>query len=412
MAVASDGEDGHCATLKTDGLRLTPTACAYTGVQPARQRCVIVPTYPPHYHHFRRLLQRTRRFASDAGTVRVIAVLSSDARIELPVLCERGACSTGSAASSASSSLELELTDIHRLMTLDLLTGGGGGHAAKSAAAALHRRLPAARMRATELLQRLEATKESRIRARDLNGRLASTFFHDGFFTSALKKLLGAGLTQCERSWVLDSESAPFRRFSFRRIFDDYWAQPVVYYIPGAADAFFPPREAYLLNASAALLGLPTPRGWGDPRSAHPSARGHVYRVCDYWLWDRRLVRAFMDRARRVAPLDAMQSPTARGAVVAAARGSRARAPRASSLPEQAARTVASLAEAGSTTTPARGQPSVPFVEAFVARPAHELAYYTYLEHVHPRDDPATRHSFVSAKEVRRAPTVYRPPPW
>ena len=117
-------------------------------------------------------------------------------------------------------------------------------------------------------LQRLDTFKESRIRARDLYGRLgarhrhpelsfhllpehaalapalthcvrawraASTFFPDGFFVSALKKLLGAAHTRCEQSWLLDSESVPFRPFAFRAAFDDFWAQPTVYYIPGAS---------------------------------------------------------------------------------------------------------------------------------------------------------------------------------
>ena len=85
----------------------------------------------------------------------------------------------------------------------------------------------------------------------------------------------------------------------------DAKARPTLAHPPsasGPADAFFPPREGYLLNASAALLRLPTPRSWGDPRSGFPSAAGHVFRVCDYWMWDRSLLLAFFAHGAPLPP--------------------------------------------------------------------------------------------------------------
>ena len=55
--------------------------------------------------------------------------------------------------------------------------------------------------------------------------------------------------------WVLDSESVPFRSFSFETILADFWRAPTVYYIDAPKDAYFPPREGFLLNASAEWIG-------------------------------------------------------------------------------------------------------------------------------------------------------------
>ena len=118
-----------CATLALRAGTLEPAACASS---PLRQRCVLSPTYPPHYALFRRLLRGVQKWAMDPAHVTVIGVLSSDPRIELEALCEKKGC--------AASKVALELTHTHQLITLNLLHGSGGA------------RVSAARVRATELV--------------------------------------------------------------------------------------------------------------------------------------------------------------------------------------------------------------------------------------------------------------------
>ena len=127
--------DADCATVALrDGRTLEPAACASS---PIRQRCVLVPTYPPHYTHFRRLVRGVQRWALDPAHVTLIGVLSSDPLTELEALCERKSCATSTVA--------LELTHIHQLITLNLLHAAGGSRVTE--------RLPAARLRATELVR-------------------------------------------------------------------------------------------------------------------------------------------------------------------------------------------------------------------------------------------------------------------
>ena len=65
----------------------------------------------------------------------------------------------------------------------------------------------------------------------------------DGFFTQALKKLLGAAVfsQRCGVSWVLDAGRCRFG-LSFASIFNE--AGSSVYVIDAPSVAYYPPREA------------------------------------------------------------------------------------------------------------------------------------------------------------------------
>ena len=284
--------------------------------------CLVVPTHPPHYRLVHRLVSAVRRFAADADRVRLVAVTS-------------GPSDPSSGLIETLGGHPLEVFSIAELIRRDLL--GLSGTAAANEVIDAERRAAASR-RADQLVAQLEGMRESTLRAPDLHGNLVPLHFNDGFFLSALKKLLATAHLGCGRVWVVDSEAVPFRNFSFETTLRDFWRKPTVYYVPAPKDSYYPPREGFLLNASAALLGMPRPAGWGDPVSA---SAGHVYRVADMWHWDAGHMRAFMRHA-------------------------------------------ADNAGASS------------FSEAFVVRPTHELAYYTFLELV---QRPRT-HAFRSAKRV------------
>ena len=75
----------------------------------------------------------------------------------------------------------------------------------------------------------------------------------------ALKKVVGVAHARCTRVWVVDSEAAPFRPFSFRRTFDEYWADPLVVSSRGHGFPLWSGmyvRQGYLYNRLLALLGL------------------------------------------------------------------------------------------------------------------------------------------------------------
>ena len=146
----------------------------------------------------------------------------------------------------------------------------------------------------------------------------------NGFFTSAIKKMLAVAFTRCEQAWIVDSESVAFRPFSFTTIFKDYWSDPVVFYLGPALGH----RQGFLHNQTAALLGLPVSATGGGGASSH----GPLYRHNDYWHFDTSLMRAALDRAVRVAG------------------------------------------------------GGISFTEAFMRSPSHELIYYAYV-HFAARDD-------------------------
>ena len=257
------------------------------------------------------MLRAIDRFALDADHVRVVAVLSGNASTEQLELC--GTCARCVSKSEArsrqaacfDSRIRLRFTDLETLVRLN-----AGGAAT-----------------AQRVMHKLATLRESTLTAVDDRGQTASLAMADGFFTQALKKLLGAAVfsQRCGVSWVLDAESLPFRPFRFASIFNE--AGSSVYVIDAPSMAYYPPREGELLNRSARLLGMSNlPPRWGWPGAAPSEAPGLVYRGADLWIWRRSTLVNLLAHVRRVH--------------------------------------------------------GTSFVEAFAELPTHELVYYTFAEHL------------------------------
>lgn len=174
----------------------------------ARPRCLVVPTHNPHYSLFRRMLTHIATYAMDLDHVRVLAVLSDDAKAEARALC-------GSTGKLCPEAVRLEVTDLRRLVHADIQHAAAlhAGRGTPTPDEAQHH------ARANAVMRKLAAWRESSLRAVDLHGRYVSLAMGDGFFTQALKKLLGAAHAGCDQLWVLDAESMPFRPFRFADIF-------------------------------------------------------------------------------------------------------------------------------------------------------------------------------------------------
>lgn len=260
-------------TVQADGtLLLSPAACAAE-----RERCVVLPTHPPHYADLARLLKSASEWSIDRTHIPLVVVLSGSAAFALPQFCH--------GYPELCNGRLFEATDLQRLVDL-----AHGPHASEPS---LHHRS----LRAQRLIERLERLSAHHAKRADVEGRALlrsqkqpSMVLLDGFYVSAAKKLYGTAYSRCRQAWVMDCESVAFRPFSFQRIMDDYWADPTVHFIGPDLTA----RQGYLSEQALRRLGLPLASAgsrWSDIS----------YRHNDYWHWDAGLMRAMMARVVRVA---------------------------------------------------------------------------------------------------------------
>jgi hypothetical protein len=175
-------DQGGAQQLGATRLTLVPTAAAA-----ARPNCLATSTHEPHYGLTARLLHEIRRFATDA--IPTIVAFSDDLETSLPRFCSLFAPSC--------SGRHREFVDLHRLLLADIAATGDGSEAAVSRARAVAEQLQAG----------TNATRH--------NARLFLEAGHMFFFAS-LKKILLVAYTNCERVWLVDTESVPFRPFAFR----------------------------------------------------------------------------------------------------------------------------------------------------------------------------------------------------
>jgi hypothetical protein len=363
-------EIAECVTLRVRGLdangtlSLTPATCriewnrvcrvgakvtktplrrvdAPVRTRDATEECVITPNYHQHFWYLDRLLQSVLRYATDR--VRFLVVFSRDAVGTLVDFCARFpvAC-----APEAAFALGLEVTDLERLTEADLSASYATylSSLGRNAGAELY----AARERAARILADV---RESSSYTRPLRKNTKMMPYSamqtrmTNLYLSALKKMLAVAYGGCRRAWVVDSESTPFRPFSFGSLIRDYWANPVVLHngppeLPelgrdalGIHDG--PMAYAWCSNSSrafrmalvdcrAAVLDAYSARLLGQP----PVLHGYYHN--DWWHWDAAVMRAAFAQA------------------------------------------TATQLEAGV------APPS--FVQAFARSPAHELLYYSFAE--------------------------------
>ena len=107
---------------------------------------------------------------------------------------------------------------------------------------------------AQRVMGKLATLRESTLTAVDDRGQTASLAMADGFFTQALKKLLGAAAHSRNGAASLGARRrvAAVSALRFASIFNE--AGSSVYVIDAPSMAYYPPREGELLNRSARLL--------------------------------------------------------------------------------------------------------------------------------------------------------------
>ena len=233
-------------------LSFHPSACTD---EEERPRCVVVPTHVTHYRHFCRLVEGVNRLVTDPTAAVLIAVLSGDVMGSLAQLCQRCPKSCNGT---------FEATDLTRLVDLSEEWSRRDHHHHASPLQQPHQeRLSSRVSHALGLTRRIEAIRASGIRTSYRGTADVSPGLPDSFFQQAVKKVLGVAHLRCRRVWVVDSESVPFRPFSMRAIFDEYWQDPVVYTATGSTGLEqLTSRQEYLYNQSLALLGIPQGTDW------------------------------------------------------------------------------------------------------------------------------------------------------
>jgi hypothetical protein len=372
--VSSPFEIAQCATLRVRGLHangslgVTPAICqvekkrkcgreqpASRHLVPLRRAeeaatdydsggCVLIPCYHAHFIYLDRLLRGVLSKAVDRA--RLIVVFSQDALGSLADFCARfpAACERDAAAA-----LSWEVTDLVRLVQLSLHSQDEANPYLSSHGRHFVEFARKARGRSEQLLADLHEqapwTRPIRPHGAAGGARIGSKFVHvQNLYLQALKKMLGVGHTGCKRAWVIDSESVPFRRFSFGEIIDGYWAWPTVLHNGpltkgGAHDAIRPeamglrhaqPGFSWCNNASTSGPLYPNLcRGYSAGLLGMPPAN-HPYLHNDYWHWSHKVVRDAMSQAAHAQFKAGHSAPT--------------------------------------------------FMEAYVRSPAHELLYYSFAE--------------------------------
>ena len=281
-------EQMRCVTatpiVKDGRLVLHPSMCTEIGRRGgpirgvAQQRCLLVPTFASHYAHAHRLLESVKRHARDVVENATVVVVFSDA----VTVAARQFCASYSDVCDGS----FEATDLGRLIDAEVNEVHSRVRGVKTREARF--------ARTAALLQELENRNHTHPRASAVEESFGLT---NGFWISALKKILGASVTTCTQTWVVDSESVAFRPFTFRGILDEYWRDPAVFtgssvsYIPGFASSQRFARQGLLLNRSLAFLGL----------AAEGQLEWPTYRFADYWHFDARLMREMMAHVARTA---------------------------------------------------------------------------------------------------------------
>ena len=193
-----------------------------------RATCTLVPTHRPHYPVLRRLLSSLELFAQDRVPILLLFTTMDMTEVCGPI---QSACQTVEGS------------------TLDALT-----------------HLPA---------QSLSFR---------IDGSLRNKYASPNYFTQALKKILGVAASNCERVWVVDSDTLAFRSFSIRQLVSDFWARPTV---------FTQVRASHEPNQRAIAMLLRT-----SSAAAAKLART-VYRHADYWHYRTASVRAMIAHVER-----------------------------------------------------------------------------------------------------------------
>ena len=167
----------------------------------------------------------------------MIVALSSEVGAELPKLCRHSAdaCSHG---------VSVEFTDMQRLTFTDIASSASpnveatqararfviaqltrGTNATRNAAHLFLRAKHMVILNASPVCGPTANANHSTRALRSSTSRhiRAPRFAPCQFYFVALKKILLVASSRCERVWLVDTESVPFRSFSFAQVFDDYW---------------------------------------------------------------------------------------------------------------------------------------------------------------------------------------------
>ena len=257
-----------------------------------RPRCLVVPSYPPHYALLARLLHSLKLLAADAPPPIVIVFSNgTDMAADLQSVCAN--------ASGACDHLQLEPTTIDKLLSRQ-----AAAEASHANVASLPRAEPDDERRRTKPKKLTWSAYIEKGEWEKRFGRhktsLPTWQSHFSFSLQALKKLLGVRFSGCQTSWVLDSEAQAIAPFSFDAIFGGWERQPVAYSVRHAgwhADMWTRQHQLASINDEweakpAQLLGV------SDREIRIRMVEQTAGRHEDYWMWD----GSAMDRLmRRVA---------------------------------------------------------------------------------------------------------------
>lgn len=232
----------------------------------ARQRCLVVPTYAPHYPLARRLLASLERFATDAASTPIILVFSEPPNVGLPQVCE--------GVERVCQRLPLEPTSLAELMQMQ---------------ARDEQRQMADVANYSRMRDAWRADESSAHGPGRMVWHTPATWNTPAeFYTQALKKLLAVRFSRCRLSWVIDSEARAIAPFSFSSVFTSFERRPHVFTVrnAGALSSQWTYLKLYGLGKngddsgpnSARLLGITDER-------QRLSILEDLPRHEDYWMW-------------------------------------------------------------------------------------------------------------------------------
>lgn len=199
--------------------------------------CLIVPCHVSHYQYLDRLLRGVLRFATDR--VRVLTVFSDDAALALAEFCTHfpRTCASMTAAD------QWEVTDLPRLIDASFnheenywLTSILVNALPSDRGKVAEKDFGVRRERAHRQLANLRDNAWYTRPLKKVSDSASFSKVHN-LYIQALKKMLATAYAGCKRAWIVDSESLPFRPFSFQSIFNGYWSNPVVYHNGPASPA-------------------------------------------------------------------------------------------------------------------------------------------------------------------------------
>eukprot|EP00929_Paragymnodinium_shiwhaense_P037419 TRINITY_DN19942_c0_g1_i1.p1 TRINITY_DN19942_c0_g1~~TRINITY_DN19942_c0_g1_i1.p1 ORF type:complete len:585 (+),score=86.88 TRINITY_DN19942_c0_g1_i1:1029-2783(+) len=243
-------------------------------------RCLLTPTYPPHFEHVAILLRAIDVLARDPVDARPAHLVIFDTEVDLRHFCRQqpAACREAGSASAAPPPDALESTTagpryLRLLATLqDMLEYFGDSWHDYFA-----------------LKKDMEQNHEPGTdKAMPLRFGACTTSWSQAH--QALKKIYGMLYASqrlgCQTTWVMDSESFPLRPFKFSDIFDVYTSRPFVQLqdygamvgVYGASAAIFQECAHWIITQKLRLV----------------PAGVFGYRQSDFWIYENWRVAAFV----------------------------------------------------------------------------------------------------------------------